>query len=161
MWYHEAFIRGSPEKLSGIIRTKIKGTGHTNKIHKQAPNSSLMISPYSVISEYLDTEEEFVQSPNGSCASADTLKAGNATCPEVSFSDYVFDKKVKELFSIEEVPRRVSVSNVDHSVMSSDPLLTSSKEDHVMSIDIDPLPIDDNNATDKDDFQKFLNLLIQ
>ena len=38
-----------PWQLADIIRIKIKGTGHTNRINKQTPNSNLMNSPSSTM----------------------------------------------------------------------------------------------------------------
>jgi hypothetical protein len=113
-WHHEAFIRGCHEKLSSISRTKIKGNVHITT-QKQAPKFHLTPS-LSADGLDLDVEEEVFQGSDcGSFVSADTLQISNATCPEVSYSDDVFDEKVKAIFSMptEDVPRNVSRLTID------------------------------------------------
>lgn len=39
-WCHKFFIRGHPESLSNIIRTKIKGNGHRKTSPKQVPSTA-------------------------------------------------------------------------------------------------------------------------
>ncbi|KAK1739218.1 heat shock factor family protein [Skeletonema marinoi] len=110
-WYHETFIRGCPEMLTSIYRTKIKGTVLSTG-HKQASTfPDLMHSPsLSADSFDMNVEEEVLQgSEYDSSVSADTIQVSNTTSPEVSRSDDAFDEKVKALFStpIKEFPQRI------------------------------------------------------
>ena len=189
-WYHESFIRGCPAQLSSIFRTKIKGNGHiTSHKHKQAPNSHLIpsLSADSIGIDIIE-EEVFQASDCYSFVSACTLQDSNATSLEASFSDDVFDEKVKALFSVEDplnlnVARRVTIdegcrpidvmslqprvpNNVSESNTAELARTTTRKTINWDTLFIEPLSVSSINVfetdthTDLDEFHTFLGRLI-
>ena len=153
VWCHPTFIRGCPEKLHGIYRTKVKGNVRVNKAKQASTSTHLM---------------------NSSSLSADVL--------DTSFNLDAFDEKVKAMFSVQDIPPinydydggssmfQSRVSDDESEEPDGITLTETCNSWDVMSIEIEPLPINcfkvlgsetQTQNANLDDFQQFLGRLIK
>ncbi len=173
-WYHETFIRGCPEKLPQMSRTKRKGkfskqastSTHSSELSTQGSTDSLDV--------HVEEEEDVLQgSECGSSVIVDTVQVSNGTNPAVSFTSDVFDE-VEALFPIQDfsqnverlitsdggctktvdkmMPFRPQVSNSDDHQESNTFKLVNNCGD-AMLIEIEPLPIHCFNVLGSDESQ--------
>eukprot|EP00984_Skeletonema_dohrnii_P013840 scaffold5789_cov99-Skeletonema_dohrnii-CCMP3373.AAC.3 len=106
VWYHESFIRGNPEMISKLTRTRIKG--------QKMPTSE-------VVTGY--TEKD-TACENSSCVSDDTREISNRSSPDVLAYFEGEDRKIDEDFSTvfsERAPGRC-VDDVGINHMYLEPL---------------------------------------
>lgn len=176
-WYHETFIRGCPEKLPGMSRTKRKG-----KFSRQAStstHSAQLSSQGSTDSLDMHVEEEVLQgSECGSLVTVDTVQVSNGTNHEVCFSYDVFDE-VEALFPNQEFSQNVErlITNDEGCTKTVNKIKmmpfrpqVSNSDDHqesdpfklvnhcgatwdAMLIEIEPLPINCFNVLGSDESQ--------
>ena len=163
-WYHKSFIRGRPEMLPSLVRTKIKGRA-CRITHR--------------ITECEQTPLKQPSSVSDDCAksvSPDTQPFGYTPNSLISSSDEEFDEKMKEIFSMNEIPCQVeedmsflSWSNANDSNNNGNGTAKRRSVDKTwdsLLIEIEPLPMNSVDSfelqkADLDDFQSLLFRLIQ
>ncbi len=96
VWYHEYFIRGNPELIPKIIRTRIKG----KKMPSQHRDKSRETQNYHLVhvSELVSEEDAECAYEDGSCVSDDTRRICNTRSPVVSPS-FLESLEVEDKFS--------------------------------------------------------------
>jgi len=128
-WQHEFFIRGHPELISKITRTRIKENHATGNPNETQNFNHRMPAPSEDNSEGAsDYNDEGGGNEDGSCSSDNTKQISNLHGYVVPpFKDNVFDEKVNSIFS-ERSPNQSS---------------------GYASMDLEPLPIDSAGILDE------------
>mmetsp|Transcript_21724 Transcript_21724/g.32889 ORF Transcript_21724/g.32889 Transcript_21724/m.32889 type:complete len:271 (-) Transcript_21724:82-894(-) len=106
VWYHESFIRGSPEMISKLTRTRIKGQKMpvTQDKSKEAHNKSKeahnfhLVQTSEVVTGYTEEDTEYA-CENSSYVSDDTREISNRSSPDVLAYFEGDDTKIDEDFS--------------------------------------------------------------
>jgi hypothetical protein len=128
-WQHEFFIRGHPELISKITRSRIKENHATGNPNETQNFNHRMPAPSEDNSEGAsDYNDEGGGNEDGSCSSDNTKQISNLHGYVVPpFKDNVFDEKVNSIFS-ERSPNQSS---------------------GYASMDLEPLPIDSAGILDE------------
>ena len=98
-WYHESFIRGRPERLSQMKRTRIKGTKKRQTRDKPKAQS---FHPVQTSEEQEDATEPEYSYENCSCVSDNTRQMCNSSSPRCSpdfpesFEDIMADREISK-----------------------------------------------------------------
>ncbi len=84
VWYHEYFIRGNPELIPKIVRTRIKGKKSSSQ-HRGKPSET---QNYHLVhaSELVSEEDTECTYEDSSCVSDDTRRISNTRSPVISLS---------------------------------------------------------------------------
>mmetsp|Transcript_18564 Transcript_18564/g.26401 ORF Transcript_18564/g.26401 Transcript_18564/m.26401 type:complete len:271 (+) Transcript_18564:61-873(+) len=129
VWYHEYFIRGNPELIPNIIRTRIKGK-KTPSQHRDKPRET---QNYHLVhaSELVSEEDVECVYEDSSCVSDDTRQICNTRSPLVS-------PNFLESFEIED-----RLSEWGYSAEFSAPCRRSGSADNkdVILMYLEPLPL--------------------
>eukprot|EP00985_Skeletonema_marinoi_P010001 scaffold4712_cov137-Skeletonema_marinoi.AAC.4 len=112
VWYHESFIRGSPEMISKLTRTRIKG--------QKMPTLE-------VVTGYTEEDTEYA-CENSSCVSDDTIEICNRSNHDVLASFEGEDRKIDEDFSAvfsERAGRCVDDVDINHMCLEPLPVYSA------------------------------------
>lgn len=133
VWYHEYFIRGNPELISKIKRTRIKGkkTPSQHRGKSSETQNYHLVHASELVSGYQEEDAECAYEDN-SCVSDDTRQICNTRSPVVipSFLESTF-----------EVDDRLSECNVGAEFSAPCRRSESTDSEDVILMYLEPLPV--------------------
>eukprot|EP00985_Skeletonema_marinoi_P010378 scaffold4878_cov111-Skeletonema_marinoi.AAC.2 len=126
---HDYFIRGRPELISKITRTRIKGVlpqaarkPHTAHMQTHSEGSAERARIYY---DYFDNKEDGgCDNGNGSCVSDSTRNISNTRSDDIPepFKDEVFDEKLNVMFSERDPSQNQNTGYINIEEMCLEPL---------------------------------------